>query len=48
MVAEVNGMNIGMDYARGKEGDAVYFYTIEEFLAGSSKNPLPKKGGKEP
>ena len=31
MVSEKNRVNISVDYARGKEGDAVYFYIGESF-----------------
>ena len=31
MVSEVNRVNISVDYAWGKEGDAVYFYIGEAF-----------------
>jgi len=31
MVSEKNRMNISLDYARGREGDAVYFYIGEAF-----------------
>jgi outer membrane translocation and assembly module TamA len=31
MVSEKNRVNISMDYARGKEGDTVYFYIGESF-----------------
>jgi hypothetical protein len=31
MVSEANRVNISVDYARGKDGDAVYFYIGEAF-----------------
>jgi hypothetical protein len=31
MVSEANRVNISVDYARGKEGDGVYFYIGEAF-----------------
>jgi outer membrane protein assembly factor BamA len=31
MVSEVHRVNISVDYARGKEGDAIYFYIGESF-----------------
>jgi outer membrane translocation and assembly module TamA len=31
MVSEKNRVNVSLDYARGREGDAVYFYIGEAF-----------------
>ena len=31
LVSEENRVNISIDYARGREGDAIYFYIGESF-----------------